>query len=402
MKMESKEKMYLFSTAFFAVVVAIISLVCTMVLFVELQKQNRGSMPILENDEFLKVRNELSTVQDEFFKMKENFLNEIKELNIRIGTLETEALHWTNKANNMDINEEYNVTRIIRGKREATAAVQAGNIYGRDGRDGRMGPSGPPGPQGKSGPQGPPGPQGLAGRDGRDGNSGQSQWANDISRLLEQLHHDVTNKSRSSGIQSPPGQPGHSNGGAVYVRWGRTTCPDTTENVYSGIMGKSHYTHTGSGGNYLCLPREPEWGKTTAGEQSGAFIYGVEYQVSNSNNPFLTDNFPDPTKPATWLHNHDAVCAVCRVPDRSSHFMLPAMKTCPDSWTKEYNGYLMSQHYTHQHSEFICIDEAPEADAAGHEDKDGGLLYVVEAKCGSLPCPSYQHHMELTCAVCTK
>ncbi|CAH1779824.1 unnamed protein product, partial [Owenia fusiformis] len=321
----------------------------------------------------------------EFTKMKEDFIKGkalIEELNIRIGTLETEELlHLTNVIEKRDEKEDYNVTRR---KREATAAVQGEGVYCRDGRDGLMGPPGPPGPA------------------GRDGLSGQGPWADEISNLLEQLHHDMTKNNRDSGEQGQAGQPGSSTGGAVYVRWGRTTCPDKVENVYSGIMGKSAYSHPGSGGNYLCLPRKPEWGKTTAGGQSGAYIYGVEYEVNQINNPFLTDNFPDPTKPATWLHNHDAVCAVCRVPDRSSHFMLPAMKSCPDTWTKEYNGYLMSQHYTHQHSEFICIDEAPEADAGGHADKNGGLLYVVEAKCGSLPCPNYQDNMELTCAVCTK
>ncbi|CAH1780219.1 unnamed protein product, partial [Owenia fusiformis] len=326
----------------------------------------------------------------QYLKMKEDFIKGqdlIEELNSRIGTLEAEALlHWTNVADKRDEKEDYNITHR---KREATAAVQAGNVYGRDGRDGLMGPTGPPGP---------PGPQGPAGRDGRDGLSGHGQWNNEISHLLEQFHHDITYNNRTSGVQGPPGPPGPSAGGAVYVRWGRTTCPDTAENVYSGIMGKSFFDQIGSGGNYLCLPREPEWGKTTAGEQSEALIYGVEYEVNHGSNPFLTDNFPDPTKPATWLHDHDAVCVVCRVPERSSHFMLPAMKSCPESWTKEYNGYLMSERENHQKSEFICIDEAPEADAAGHENKNGGLVYVVEAKCGSLPCPlSKQHGTNMCC-----
>ncbi|KAK2153187.1 hypothetical protein NP493_2341g00035 [Ridgeia piscesae] len=53
-----------------------------------------------------------------------------------------------------------------------------------------------------------------------------------------------------------------------------------------GVAAGSHYTHSGGGSNYLCLPRNPEWGKTTAGFQSGGSLYGAEYQTYDTNNPF--------------------------------------------------------------------------------------------------------------------
>ena len=54
----------------------------------------------------------------------------------------------------------------------------------------------------------------------------------------------------------------------------------------AGVVAGSHYTHSGGGSNYLCLPRNPEWGKTTAGFQSGESLYGAEYELYPANDPF--------------------------------------------------------------------------------------------------------------------
>ena len=60
------------------------------------------------------------------------------------------------------------------------------------------------------------------------------------------------------GEQGIQGLPGPISGGALYTRWGKTTCPGTpgTELVYSGLAGGSLYSHSGGGANYLCLPED--------------------------------------------------------------------------------------------------------------------------------------------------
>ncbi|XP_014678618.1 PREDICTED: uncharacterized protein LOC106818421 [Priapulus caudatus] len=122
-------------------------------------------------------------------------------------------------------------------------------------------------------------------------------------------------------------------GGAVYVRWGRTSCPETgAELIYDGVAGNSHHTHTGGGGDYQCLPNEPQWGRYADGFQGKNYIYGVEHEI-NGYNPFLDSHLSGEA-----LHNQDAVCAVCRTQGRASKLMIPAWKTCPQSWTLEYHG----------------------------------------------------------------
>ncbi|CAH1233008.1 Hypp557 [Branchiostoma lanceolatum] len=183
--------------------------------------------------------------------------------------------------------------------------------------------------------------------------------------------------------------------GAVYIRWGRTTCDNEslTETVYSGIAGGTAHTQTGGGTNYQCLPREPEWGTYQDDVQGGAYMYGAEYQMNEHTN---FGSFPNGFA-------QDVPCAVCYAPTRGSKLMIPARNTCPTGWTKEYGGYLMASRYSHVGAkEYVCVDGQPETIPGGDANQNGALFYPVEARCGSLPCPSYVEGRELTCVVCTK
>lgn len=195
----------------------------------------------------------------------------------------------------------------------------------------------------------------------------------------------------------PPAPAGQ--GGAVYTRWGRTTCPaGDDERVYLGYAGSSHFTHTGSGANILCLSDEPEFGEKDDTVHLLGLIYGLEYQPVRDTFPFEATNAAG----GAILNDHNVPCAVCRSTARTTSLMIPARKTCPDDWTAEYWGYLSTSHYGHKRSEFICIDRAPEGDEAGFRNEDGALMYSVEGRCGSLPCPPYVDGWELTCVVCTR
>eukprot|EP00058_Branchiostoma_floridae_P013327 XP_002598815.1 hypothetical protein BRAFLDRAFT_74508 [Branchiostoma floridae] len=172
-------------------------------------------------------------------------------------------------------------------------------------------------------------------------------------------------------------------------RTGRTGGSPRTE----GIAGGAHYSHSGGGANRVCLPKDPEWGVFTDGNQGyGAYMYGAEYELSTVNNPFQSVSG----------RNHDVPCAVCHVASRGSKLMIPARLSCPSGWTREYKGYLMTSHYAQYRSEFVCMDGEPETRPGGHVNHNGALFYPVEAYCGSLPCPNYVQGRELTCVVCTK
>ena len=181
-------------------------------------------------------------------------------------------------------------------------------LKGRDGRDGVTGRDGLPGPPGA------PGQDGLDGTNGQKGDKGERG---------------------DPGVVGPPGPPGPVSGGATYIRWGRTSCPSITGTslLYNGRAAKSFFTQKGGGGNYQCLPNNPEYGGSTPGVQGYSPIYGVEYMYELPNGSPFSDS----------LHENNVPCAVCHVSTRSAVLMIPAWRHCPSGWTVEYTGYLMSE-----------------------------------------------------------
>ena len=288
-------------------------------------------------------------------------------------------------------------------------------LTGRDGKDGEIGPPGPQGPVGPPGPttvdpgmQGParsPGPEGPTGPPGPQGSQGPpGSPGTDGDRGLPGSPGMDGDRGPPGprGSQGPPGSPGQrgltgppgrttSTGGAVYVRWGRTTCPNTpgTELVYAGRAGGSKHSDSGGGANKLCLPDDPQYLSYQSGHQVTGYLYGAEYE-SIDRQPFRSVN------------QHNVPCAVCSV-SRGRLLMIPARTSCPSSWTREYYGYLMAERFSHvSRSTYECVDSSPESVPGSAGDRDGAQFYHVEATCSGLPCPPYGAGREVTCAVCTK
>ncbi|KAI8507943.1 hypothetical protein Bbelb_141830 [Branchiostoma belcheri] len=242
----------------------------------------------------------------------------------------------------------------------------------------------PPGPKGDTGPTGPRGVRGEKGQAGRPGKLGPPGLEG------------------KKGERGAPGQKGDQGaegfaGGAVYIRWGRTSCDEGTGTVtvYSGRAGGESYSNKGGGSNYQCLPLDPEWGRYKDGNQRWrSYMYGAEYEL-DSNAPY------HPYDKAT-LQDQDVPCSVCYSLYRRAQVMIPARKTCPDGWTREYGGYMMADDHGHGRTEFVCMDGEPEVLPGGEGNDNGALFYPVEGRCGSLPCPPYVEGRELTCVVCTK
>ena len=177
--------------------------------------------------------------------------------------------------------------------------------------------------------------------------------------------------------------------GASYIRWGQNTCPTGRTTVYTGRVGGTAYSLKGGASNQVCLPENPQYyAMFRRGVQGHSIMYGSEYeQPVNSHNAASNENVP---------------CAVCSVTRRQQVLMIPAKATCPSDWTREYNGYLMSELTTTYRSTFICVDyeQIPIPNTRMHNLATD--LWHVEADCSSLPCGPYSSERELTCVVCTK
>ena len=206
----------------------------------------------------------------------------------------------------------------------------------------------------------------LRGRDGRDGLPG---------------------RDGQKGEKGETGAAGPENGGVVYTRWGRKSCPTGAQLVYEGITGGSFYDHSGGGANYVCLPKVPQYMSTHVPPYY-SYMYGTEYEAVNV--IFKGKN------------DQNAPCAVCYSSTKTVKLMIPARTSCPSSWTREYKGYLMATYYKHKNSVYECVDENPESIAGSSVNTNGDSFFFTVSTCNGLPCPPYVNNRVITCVVCTK
>ena len=260
------------------------------------------------------------------------------------------------------------------------------------GREGRNGIPGPQGPQGISGPQGARGEKGDCGDPGLPGPQGEQGAQGQVGISGPQGAVGEKGDHGDPGLPGPQGAQGPPTGGAVYTRWGRTSCPSGqgTELLYSGRAGGTGYQHKGGAANILCLPNDPQYSRYGSGVTGWSPLTGVEYNTASS-------------QPLGRVDEHNMPCAVCYTSSRVTVLMIPAKLTCPTNWTTEYTGYILANTF-HNNGRYLyeCIDKTPES-VPGLDafNSNNARFQHVEATCNSLSCPPYDAEKEVTCVVCT-
>lgn len=165
--------------------------------------------------------------------------------------------------------------------------------------------------------------------------------------------------------------------------------------IYKGFMAGGH-TNKGSGSNILCLPENPTWAKyDDSKNEARGYIYGTEFDTDHSR--------VGATKIlGRQVDEDDFPCAVCLAPFFVTH-MFPGMAGCLPGWSEQYTGYLVADYHDHSSNKgYECLDGSPEAINPKKSDNDQAAVYLVEARCGLLPCPPYVDGREVACAVCSK
>ena len=135
------------------------------------------------------------------------------------------------------------------------------------------------------------------------------------------------------------------------------------------------------------MPPDPEYTLPYQSEVGGhTYVYGVEYEnIVHS------------------ADDRDVPCAVCLATTREVALMIPAKTSCPPSWTKEYEGYIMSSFHNLNKSTFICVDKSQESAPGRSVSENLARVVHAEVGCGGLECgpTTYSASKELTCVVCT-
>ena len=236
------------------------------------------------------------------------------------------------------------------------------------------------------------------------------------------------------GIPGDPGGPGISGGASVYINWGSTMCPDSSDLVYEGIAVSPAFNNAGGGAQYLCLPDSPDVGglPIISVTTPSSTLVGVHYETfaDPPEFPFGDVDFQEP------LHNNDGrrvVCSVC-LTSNSVVVMTPNNMMCPEdsgpvSWDLEYSGFLMTardfiyydpqgvlqgpvfapgndENPPHFRTEYVCVnalpDPAPNPDPGPTTEAN---MAHVRVYCGTAfgfenECDSYQENvLEENCPI---
>ena len=180
---------------------------------------------------------------------------------------------------------------------------------------------------------------------------------------------------------------------STYDRIGNKQCPDVpgTSLVYYGFT--AGFQAATSATTFSCLPLSVE---------HISYYDPAESQYTNSSQV----QFVNVTEYRTFIpnrNNYASYCALCKVEGRNTIQILPATDTCIDSsWTKEYNGYLMTDNLA---TTFTCVDKKMQPVTGTREPGDTApkLRHVaVPHHLGEGLPNEYQPNKVLSCVVCSK
>ena len=182
-------------------------------------------------------------------------------------------------------------------------------------------------------------------------------------------------------------------GGAVYTRWGRTVCPQGATLVYAGRAAGTKYNVKGGTSDTLCMPETPQYLSTDTTATHVAHLHEVEFETHGTS-----------STPLNNLVEADMPCAVCHTDTKLSVLTVPAQYTCPNGWSMEYNGYLMTELERSERGRknTLCVDQDAEVVSGSQASTGPAVVYLMRATCDGLPCPPYNTNMALPCAVCSK
>ena len=94
-------------------------------------------------------------------------------------------------------------------------------------------------------------------------------------------------------------------GGAVYTRWGRTSCSAKSSLVYKGEMAGPDHLSSGGGSNYQCMPEDPRYGHMATAVYSSlrAVKFWLGHNISSGKTYTPTGPLVQFARQSSELHN---------------------------------------------------------------------------------------------------
>jgi len=176
----------------------------------------------------------------------------------------------------------------------------------------------------------------------------------------------------------------------TYVQWGRTSCSNGHNTMYSGLVMSTRYTEREQG--TMCIDKDfVEHPTSHPGHNGGGYLYTTEMEGGSSDEKL-------------YPHNREVACALCAPAKRTVVYTRWGSRSCPDSSIKLYEGFIANSYYSHKHHNggginALCMHNSPQYPRGYNDgDQNGNLLYGTEYEnTGAL---DKNHNGDAACAVC--
>ena len=180
--------------------------------------------------------------------------------------------------------------------------------------------------------------------------------------------------------------------GSSYIHWGRSDCPSSSKQIYTGYSVGAAILTTGGGANPLCVVQSPVYGQHSGIQNTGSSVVGAIYGTSGYG-----------IRQLAKLHGQTIPCTLCLAVNRSIAFYYPGQSNCPSRFELAYSGYMFAALYSQQKSNWLCISQQAKG-ISGKSNFKQAVWYPTEIHCSGMTCGSsegsYIGNRELTCAVC--
>ena len=102
----------------------------------------------------------------------------------------------------------------------------------------------------------------------------------------------------------------------------------------------------------------------------------------------------------THLSGKAAPCAVCEVPEVTDTLTVSGSTECPVMYVKEYHGWLMTSHYTHNRRDSVCVAVDAVASPNGYVSHPSRYMALYPMEFEGVN--GHKHDSQVMCAVCSR
>lgn len=189
----------------------------------------------------------------------------------------------------------------------------------------------------------------------------------------------------------------HMKASSVYVQWGRRNCSNGHNLEYEGLIMSSYVTHKKQTNVCVDLARDVQAG-SSGNNEGGGYWYTSEMHGGHNGAANYQQYGGENMGETTY---YELACAVCSPNNDKRVYTRWGKRSCPESTTHLYEGFMAAAHTGHTGggANFICMHPEPQF-PEGYHKNNVGSNYLYGAEYRDSQSMDKNHCEDASCSVC--